>query len=764
MAKRAALLGLLSRLAEVEEIIHQRSVENDEALWASLAGVGCPELYLESNINLDNAYNLNVYSGGMDERIGPIECARLCNEDENCVAFEVHAKGTGHCKTKSLVRSAGYKDSDWESCVKAAAATCPPDYYRASYNLGNDADLAVHLGVGKAACAKLCTNDPQCDAFEVGTRADGECKTKKYVEDGGERNPDWDSCIKVTCPMHYRETTINLSNDANLEVYPGIGLEACGERCNADPECDAFEVNRRGDGECKTKRYVQGDGDKSPSWDSCIKHQEFSPDKVKILLWTPEQRFNPADKDLGNGARAEFNPYNPTAMDLSTVWPHYDPTRKDPHGIGCTKIVIHGFGAKTVGDKYRQWNMGYLMSEAYFRHGYDCNVIGIHWLPLAENTGNLLENFGYDAGARNVLPVGTYVAEFLATVLFKQGGSPNDIHCIGHSLGGQMCGRIGREILRMTGQKIARISALDPAGPLWIDGKLRRRPAELRNLDPGPGHDHVWKTDAQFVDTHHTNGKADGPMFLGGMQGSLLPSGHVDFFYNGGERMPGCSDHPSYYPRNTLSGCSHWAAVFIFAQSIGYPQAFEAKICYSWDECRFFWRKPNEFDSRPVSMYGGEHGIASMLGAGRHAPYFEDTIDPITQAPFAAYKQYNHYYKPSDGVGDHGGMCSCPDGSKYAVGDEHNWCGSLACDGGSSGTCNAKVGKWSGMKVKCAPAAGTGGWDWNGQNGLNAYDTSTYAFFIRTETLTQSMAWKEKMSITDKGDYTWFSSQDGGPF
>jgi len=52
-------------------------------------------------------------------------------------------------------------------------------------------------------------------------------------------------------------------------------------------------------------------------------------------------------------------------------------------------------------------------------------------------------------------------------------------------------------------------------------------------------------------------------------------------------------------------------------------------------------------------------------------------------------------------VGGWGGSCTCPDGSVYQVGDNYDYCGSLACHGGISGTCNRKHGEWSYRKVTC---------------------------------------------------------------
>jgi len=57
------------------------------------------------------------------------------------------------------------------------------------------------------------------------------------------------------------------------------------------------------------------------------------------------------------------------------------------------------------------------------------------------------------------------------------------------------------------------------------------------------------------------------------------------------------------------------------------------------------------------------------------------------------------------GVGGWGGSCTCPDGMEYQVGDNNDFCGSLACDGGVSGTCHHHLGTWSNRKVVCAQGA-----------------------------------------------------------
>jgi len=70
------------------------------------------------------------------------------------------------------------------------------------------------------------------------------------------------------------------------------------------------------------------------------------------------------------------------------------------------------------------------------------------------------------------------------------------------------------------------------------------------------------------------------------------------------------------------------------------------------------------------------------------------------------------------GGGGWGGSCTCADGSTYWVGDNHDYCGSLACFGykAKSGKCHRYDGKWSKKKVVCGTKAAnsimktTGGW------------------------------------------------------
>lgn len=96
---------------------------------------------------------------------------------------------------------------------------------------------------------------------------------------------------------------------------------------------------------------------------------------------------------------------------------------------------------------------------------------------------------------------------------------------------------------------IARITGLDPAGPLY-EGQ--------------PPSERLDKSDATFVDVVHTN------TVLSGYAASL---GHVDFYVNGGQTQPDCSAWQD------IGGCSHYRAHDLFISSLRFkdriPKGFQ---------------------------------------------------------------------------------------------------------------------------------------------------------------------------------------------
>uniref|UniRef100_A0A663EHQ1 Triacylglycerol lipase n=1 Tax=Aquila chrysaetos chrysaetos TaxID=223781 RepID=A0A663EHQ1_AQUCH len=165
----------------------------------------------------------------------------------------------------------------------------------------------------------------------------------------------------------------------------------------------------------------------------------------------------------------------------------------------------------------------------------------------------------YTEAVNNVRIVGAELV-YLVNLLEKDYGySPANIHFIGHSLGAHAAGEAGR---RKPG--IGRITGLDPAGPLF-----QYTPPTVR-LDP---------SDAKFVDIIHTHA------------GILQTCGHLDFYPNGGKKMPGCKQlrvPPATRNINDLMreyrsiGCGHKRSLRYYAESIITPNGFVGYRCETY--------------------------------------------------------------------------------------------------------------------------------------------------------------------------------------
>ena len=87
----------------------------------------------------------------------------------------------------------------------------------------------------------------------------------------------------------------------------------------------------------------------------------------------------------------------------------------------------------------------------------DCNLISVDWESLAAGPN-------FVKAARNAIPSGARVAEFLQGLMEVTGAPLEDFHAIGSSLGGQMMAGLGQA---MEG-RMKRITALDPAGSIIV--------------------------------------------------------------------------------------------------------------------------------------------------------------------------------------------------------------------------------------------------------------------------------------------------------
>ena len=105
--------------------------------------------------------------------------------------------------------------------------------------------------------------------------------------------------------------------------------------------------------------------------------------------------------------------------------------------------------------QYRSFLFFSPFSLAFFSHpDLNVNIIAVDWYPLAT-----WDN--YLRAAHNAVRVGNYCGEVIGVdiLLNGLGQSPDQIHAIGHSLGGQLVGHFGRQFKEVGGQgPIARIS------------------------------------------------------------------------------------------------------------------------------------------------------------------------------------------------------------------------------------------------------------------------------------------------------------------
>lgn len=169
---------------------------------------------------------------------------------------------------------------------------------------------------------------------------------------------------------------------------------------------------------------------------------------------------------------------------------------------------------------------------------------------------------GYERAVQYVYYIGKALGEMLAD-LRKGGISPQSIHCIGHSLGGQMLGYTGQTFIDITGEKIWRITALDPAGPCFSNSVIE---------------DQVRSGVAEYVEVYHCN--------AGGL-GSSSVLADIDFFVNKkGESQPECGTPliPGIFDSSKAAKCSHKTCVTLWTASVKHRDWFLAWKCDSYKE------------------------------------------------------------------------------------------------------------------------------------------------------------------------------------
>ena len=209
--------------------------------------------------------------------------------------------------------------------------------------------------------------------------------------------------------------------------------------------------------------------------------------------------FNPAHDLNVDGNKLNYRLYtrpNPREEILLTT-----NTYDELNPLLETKVLLHGW----IEGHNTPWIID--MKDTYLLKG-EFNVIIPDW--------DAYVNAPYFYVVPIASGVGRELGHFLANLSDLSRIELSNTHIVGHSLGAHIAGVAGKQIYSRTGRKVARISSLDAAGPLFNDNHVSRR------IDAG---------DADFVDAIHTNG------FVAGYGGNY---GSVDFYVNGGVFQPGC--------------------------------------------------------------------------------------------------------------------------------------------------------------------------------------------------------------------------------
>lgn len=246
-------------------------------------------------------------------------------------------------------------------------------------------------------------------------------------------------------------------------------------------------------------------------------------------------------------------------------------------------ILIHGW----LESAYAPWAQA--IKDALLQEA-DCNVMVVDWRSLAATT--------YAGAAANTAAVGRTLSLLVQRLFREFPVRAALVHAVGYSFGAQVAGFFGRNLRRDTGSRLARITALDPAGPLFNNTNVC-----------------VCSEDAAFVDVIHTSG---GYLHQPWQLGLLRPTGHVDFYVNGAKNQPGCYGS---------SLCDHQRAPNLFLESlVNKACRLESQPCtggfaaFLRDRC-----------GRTTVVGGdrGEMGFFSPRAAGRGVQLVTTTAGPL---------------------------------------------------------------------------------------------------------------------------------------
>lgn len=223
-----------------------------------------------------------------------------------------------------------------------------------------------------------------------------------------------------------------------------------------------------------------------------------------------------------------------------------DKTRQFIMFVGGFTSAINNDIEEQMRDAYRTFPNSFFMIPDHAAYTYNAGGSGIK---------------SYERSVTYVHVIGKAIGHMLA-VLNNGGVSQKNIHLVGHSLGGQILGHAGATFMNVTGEKIARITALDPAGPCFASSSVEEQ---------------VRSGIADHVDIYHCNS--------GGL-GTSSRLGDVDFVINKrGEVQPNCNTPviPALFDSSRAASCNHRYCIDVWTASVKDSQLFLASKCDSYE-------------------------------------------------------------------------------------------------------------------------------------------------------------------------------------
>lgn len=163
----------------------------------------------------------------------------------------------------------------------------------------------------------------------------------------------------------------------------------------------------------------------------------------------------------------------------------------------------------------------------------------------------------YERSVHYAYDLGRAVGQLL-TKFHLMGFQSNNIHCIGHSLGGQILGYAGIQYTNMTSEKLWRITGIDPAGPCFSNSLIE---------------DQLRSGSAEYVEVYHCN--------AGGL-GTTSVLADTDFFLNDGKIQPRCDASFLSSFGDSEAKCSHKSCVKYWTQTVGNSAWYLAWQCDSY--------------------------------------------------------------------------------------------------------------------------------------------------------------------------------------